>query len=80
VREFERALQPKLRTLGGRAALVNAQGRVIVSNSARLATGSLVREIDLPAWWASGAEPVTTGGSTLRRCGDAPIALVTPGS
>ncbi|MEC3980643.1 cache domain-containing protein [Amycolatopsis sp. H20-H5] len=80
VREFERTLQPKLRTLGGKAALVNAQGRVIVSNSARLATGSLVRDVDVPAWWTSGAEPLTTSGTTLRRCGDAPIALVTPGN
>ncbi|WP_409496167.1 cache domain-containing protein [Amycolatopsis sp. cmx-11-12] len=80
VREVERLLQPKLRTLGGRAALVNAQGRVIVSNNARQATGSLVRDVDVPAWWSSGAEPVTTeNGATLRRCGDSPIALVRSG-
>jgi hypothetical protein len=30
VREFEHVLQPKLRRLGSRAVLVNAQGRVIV--------------------------------------------------
>ncbi|WP_037303455.1 cache domain-containing protein [Amycolatopsis orientalis] len=77
VREVERLLQPKLRGLGGRAALVNAQGRVIVSNNARQATGSLVRDVDVPAWWSSGAEPVTTeNGIHLRRCGDSPIALV----
>ncbi|RSN50381.1 hypothetical protein DMC64_06850 [Amycolatopsis sp. WAC 04197] len=77
VREVERLLQPKLRALGGRAALVNAQGRVIVSNNARQATGSLVREVDVPAWWSAGAEPVTTeSGAQLRRCGDSPIALV----
>ncbi|WP_410663170.1 cache domain-containing protein [Amycolatopsis sp. lyj-84] len=77
VREVERLLQPKLRALGGRAALVNAQGRVIVSNNARQATGSLVRDVDVPAWWSSGAEPATTeSGATLRRCGESPIALV----
>ncbi|MEV6908751.1 cache domain-containing protein [Amycolatopsis sp. NPDC051071] len=77
VREVERLLQPKLRALGGRAALVNAQGRVIVSNNARQATGSLVRDVDIPAWWSAGAKPVTTEhGTALRRCGDSPIALV----
>ncbi|RSM83053.1 hypothetical protein DL991_04300 [Amycolatopsis sp. WAC 01375] len=77
VREVERLLAPKLRALGGRAALVNAQGRVIVSNNARQATGSLVRDVDVPAWWSAGAEPVTTEtGTHLRRCGDSPIALV----
>jgi hypothetical protein len=77
VREVERMLLPKLRALGGRAALVNAQGRVIASNNARWATGSLVRDIDVPAWWMSGAEPVTmANGTKLRRCGDSPIALI----
>ena len=75
VREFEHVLQPKLRRLGSRAALVNAQGRVIVSNSARLPIGSLMRDADVPAWWNAGAQ-ARTG---VRRCGDAPIVLVTPG-
>ncbi len=74
VREFERTLRPTLRALGSRAALVNAQGRVIVSNSIRQATGSLVREVDVPAWWMTQAP--LRGGTTLQRCGDAPIALV----
>ncbi|SFB51085.1 hypothetical protein SAMN05216266_11519 [Amycolatopsis marina] len=76
VRECEHRLLPRLRTLPGRAALVNAQGRVIVSNSVRQSTGSLVREIDIPAWWSSGAETMDRDGTTLRRCGDAPIALL----
>ncbi|WP_199433847.1 cache domain-containing protein [Qaidamihabitans albus] len=80
VREFEHLLQPRLRGLPGRAALVNAQGRVIVSNSARQPTGSLVRALDIPAWWGSGAEPVAEPGTTLRRCGDAPIALLVSGN
>ena len=74
VGSFERALRPALRLLGGRAALVNAQGRVIVSNNIRQATGSLVREVDVPAWWMTQSAP---GGTSVRRCGDAPIALVT---
>jgi hypothetical protein len=73
VREFERAVRPRLRSLGRGAALLNAQGRVIVSNSVRQPTGSLVREADVPAWWSAGAAP----GPGLRRCGDSPIVLVT---
>ena len=72
VREFERAVRPRLRSLGRGAALLNAQGRVIVSNSVRQPTGSLVREADVPAWWSAGAEP----GPGQRRCGDSPIVLV----
>ncbi|MBB4685968.1 cache domain-containing protein [Amycolatopsis jiangsuensis] len=77
VREFERTVSRRLRSLGRHAALLNAQGRVIVSNSVRQATGSLVRDVDVPAWWTSGAEPYTSSaGATLRRCGDSPIALL----
>lgn len=74
VREFEYVVRPMLRSLGRRAALVNAQGRVIVSNSVRQATGSLVR--DVPAWWTAGAVPSTSNGRVLRRCGDSPITLL----
>ncbi|PXY32529.1 cache domain-containing protein [Prauserella muralis] len=76
VRELERLLQRRLRGLPGRAALVNTQGRVIVSNTPRQPAGSLVRAFDIPAWWGSGAEPVSEPDTTLRRCGDAPIALL----
>ena len=76
VREWEHRLLPPLRNLPGRATLVNAQGRVIVSNTVRRSTGSLVREIDIPAWWSSGAEVLDQDGTTLRRCGDSPIALL----
>ncbi|RJQ79638.1 cache domain-containing protein [Amycolatopsis panacis] len=77
VREFERTVSRRLRSLGRKAALLNAQGRVIVSNTVRQATGSLVRDVDVPAWWTSGAEPYTApSGATLRRCGDSPIALL----
>jgi hypothetical protein len=39
--------------------------------------GSIVREVDIPAWWTAGAEPLTTAaGRTLRRCEDSPIILL----
>ena len=76
VREFERLLLPKLRAFGGRAALVNALGRVIVSASVRHTTGSPVQELDIPAWWNSGEESLHHAGTTLRRCGDTPMALL----
>jgi hypothetical protein len=78
VREFEHAVLPKLRALGEPAALVNAQGRVIVSTSARQATGSLVRAVDVPAWWTSGSDSPRPSTTRLRRCGDTPIALLVP--
>jgi hypothetical protein len=77
VRSFEQVVLPALRRLGGRATLVNAQGRVITSTSAHHATGSLVREVDLPAWWAGAADPVARPDLTLRRCGDFIALLVT---
>ncbi|MDQ0377156.1 cache domain-containing protein [Amycolatopsis thermophila] len=76
VQEVERALLPKLRHLDGRAALINAQGRVIAANTARQATGSLVRDPDIASWWNSGAPPVRDDTTVLLRCGDAPIALL----
>ena len=81
VAEFERVVAPGLRALvtgsgSGRAALVNAQGRVIVSASARQPTGSLVREPDIPAWWSSGRESLARPDVMIRRCGEAPIALL----
>ncbi len=76
VREFERAVAPRLRSLGRDGALLNSQGRVIVSNNVRQPTGSLVRAADVPAWWTSGEEARSAGGLALRRCGDSPIVLV----
>jgi hypothetical protein len=79
VREFELAVRPRLRALGRDAALLNAQGRVIVSNNVRQPTGSLARSVDVPGWWTAGAEPRTDGGLVLRRCGDSPIVLASTG-
>ncbi len=76
VHQFERLLLPKLRRVDGRAAVINAQGRVIAANTARQATGSLVRDPDIASWWNSGAPPVHDADTVLLRCGDAPIALL----
>jgi len=73
---IERLLLPKLRKVDGRAAVINAQGRVIAANTPRQATGSLVRDPDIASWWNDGAKPVHESGTTLLRCGDAPIALL----
>nr|WP_051343124.1 cache domain-containing protein [Pseudonocardia spinosispora] len=74
VTTVERLLLPALRRLDGRAALVNAQGRVVVSTSARQATGSLIREVNIPAWWSGTEQP--RPGTTLHRCTDTPLALL----
>ncbi|WP_157182897.1 cache domain-containing protein [Sciscionella marina] len=70
VRGLERVLMPLLRSLGGRIALVNAHGRVVVSTSVRQVTGSLVRSPDVVQLWENGA------GGPLYRCGRLPLALL----
>jgi hypothetical protein len=78
VNDFEFAVLPQLRALGSRAAIVNAQGRVIVSTSIRQATGSLVRDPDVAAMWpASERGESRSGAHRLQRCADLPIALLT---
>ncbi len=76
VNRFETLALPPLRSLPAAAALVNLQGRVIVSNTARLVTGSLVRKPDVAAFFASGAVSSDQHGLTLQRCGDVPIVLL----
>ncbi|MGW1677310.1 cache domain-containing protein [Saccharopolyspora sp. NPDC002376] len=76
VKNFERAVLPHLRDVGSRAALVNAQGRFIVSNNIGQVTGALARELNVPTWWSSGANPRHDNGRILKRCGDTSIALV----
>ena len=65
-----------LRALPTAAALVNTQGRVIVSNTARLVTGSLVRKPDVASFFAGGEAARSEPGLTLHRCGDVPIVLL----
>jgi len=76
IRQFEPVMLPRLRALGGPAALVNAQGRIAVTTSVRQPVGSLVRRPDVAALWASGRPTVTDDGVTFSRCGDFPMALL----
>jgi hypothetical protein len=75
---FEGVVLPRLRALGSHAALVNGQGRVIVSNTARRVAGSLVRDPDVAALWASSRDTggAVGSGHALYPCGDFPIALL----
>jgi hypothetical protein len=76
VNRYESLALPPLRALPEPAALVNTQGRVIVSSTARLVTGSLVRRPDVASFFASGMETSEQFGITLQRCGDVPIVLL----
>jgi hypothetical protein len=76
VSRYESLTLPPLRSLPTAAALVNTQGRVIVSNTARLITGSLVRKTDVATFFASGAVTQLEQGISLQRCGDVPIVLL----
>ena len=76
VNRYESLVLPPLRSLPSAAALVNTQGRVIVSNTARLVTGSLVRKPDVASFFAGGQPSSSQQGLTLQRCGDVPIVLL----
>lgn len=76
VNRYESLTLPPLRSLPAAAALVNTQGRVIVSNTARLVTGSLVRKPDVASFFASGRPASSEQGITLQRCGDVQIVLL----
>jgi hypothetical protein len=76
VNRYETLALPPLRSLPVAAALVNTLGRVIVSNTARLVTGSLVRRPDVAGFFAGGDATGFEHGVTLQRCGDVPIILL----
>jgi len=76
IRLFEPVMLPRLRALGHPAALVNAQGRIAVTTSARQPVGSTVRRPDVASLWASGRSTVTDDGVTFCRCGDFPMAVL----
>lgn len=77
VRGLELVLLPRLRALDHQAALVNAQGRVIVSNRARLPTGSLVRVPDVVRILSSEEDgPVDCSVGQLHPCREVPLALL----
>ncbi|MFI5958163.1 cache domain-containing protein [Cryptosporangium sp. NPDC051539] len=69
VSRFEVTVLPSLRAVPGAATLINAHGRVIASNSPRRTGGSLVRDLDVAALWAS-------DDPRLIPCGDFPIGLL----
>jgi hypothetical protein len=75
VGRFEAIALPELRAVPHPATLINAHGRVIASNSPRRSGGSLVRDLDVAALWASPAD-VAGMGPRLVRCGDFPIGLL----
>ncbi|MCT9930600.1 cache domain-containing protein [Planotetraspora sp. A-T 1434] len=64
VRRFESAVLPALRRIPATAFLVNAEGRVVASNTARWVAGSVYRG---------------TEGFAVRPVGDLPLSLVTAG-
>ena len=73
VGNLERWVLPRLRALGRPAALVNAQGRVVVSTSAREVAGSLVRSPDVAGLWSGRAD---RRDSAVSWCGDFPLGLI----
>lgn len=69
----ERLVLPRMRELGRPAALVNAQGRVVVSTSVREVTGSLVRSPDVAGLWDGRADPQ---GAAVTWCREFPLGLL----
>lgn len=67
---LEPALLPALRALGARAALVNTQGRVIVSNTVAHVSGALIRTPHVAELWRR------PESDALHRCGDFPVGLL----
>ena len=68
---FEKAVLPALLATRRTVAIVNAQGRVVLSNSARHVSGTLIRTPDVVKLWSSS----DTDGA-LRKIGQLPLALV----
>ena len=71
VETAERLLLPSLRASGRRLAVVNAQGRIVSSNSGRHLCGDLVEELDVPAAWAARTRP-----AGLHVVDDLPLAVL----
>ena len=60
------------------AILLNAQGRVIISRSARHVTGALLRRLDVATVERTGSPVAVPDGGTLARCGELRLYLLTP--
>lgn len=72
---LERRLLPLLHRAGRPAALVNAEGRVVVANDTSLVSGSVTHAADVPALWAGAAAE----GAALHRLADLPLGVLVLG-
>lgn len=68
----ESEVLPALRAVGRHLAVVNAHGRIVTSNSGRFVSGTMLRDLDVPALWPSAG----SDGSPLHRVGQLPLALL----
>ncbi|MFB4316833.1 cache domain-containing protein [Actinomadura sp. 21ATH] len=75
LRRVEKAVLP---LLPPGAILLNSQGRVIISRSARHVTGALLRRLDIRAVERTGAPVEVEGGGVLAPCGELRLYLLTP--
>jgi hypothetical protein len=69
---LERRLLPLLHRTGQPAALVNAEGRVVVANHPALVTGAVTHKVNVPALWAGRQG----NGAVLHRLRDLPLAVL----
>ena len=69
---LERRLLPMLHSAGSRAALVNAEGRVVVANDPDLVAGTVTHRVDVPALWAGNA----VDGAVLHRLDRLPLGVL----
>lgn len=76
VRHVEMRTLAQIDALPGSVTLVNAQGRVLVSNDGSLDSGSLVRDVPVARLWAEGGQALRHGRTTLYRCGNLPFGLL----
>lgn len=76
VRHVEMRTIAQIEALPGTVTLVNAQGRVLVSNDGSLDSGSLVRTVPVAELWAEGTAVARRQGATLYRCGNLPLGLL----
>ncbi len=76
---LERRLLPLLHRVDGPAALVNAEGRVVVANRPAPVTGAVVRQVDVAALWADAAATPAVAGAVLHRLPDLPLGVLVLG-
>jgi GntR family transcriptional repressor for pyruvate dehydrogenase complex len=69
---LERRLLPLLHRVGQPAALVNAEGRVVVANEPSLVAGAVTHSTDVPALWSGR----TGEGAVLHRLDGLPLGIL----